>query len=165
MGLLLLRLLPFGEEYSIWERWLLQYKEWLSTGILAAVPSVPFPEPPYPDSPQVSLVHSALPLPELRVSIYKQNFVHWPFKRLSVSLAISPWHTETLLLFTAACYLCFFPALVPWAGVPSLRFRLHISQGNPRPWPAEISLWNFSCHPGSLASPLAPSPHSLRVSL
>ena len=43
----------------------------LSTGILVAVPSVLSPEPPVTDFHQVSLVHSAIPLPEPRVSGYK----------------------------------------------------------------------------------------------
>ena len=42
--------------------WFLQHGEWLSTGILVAVPSVPSPEPPAPVSPHKSLVHSVLPL-------------------------------------------------------------------------------------------------------
>ena len=50
------------------------------------------------------------------------------FKRLSASPTISPWQTETLLLFTARCYLGFFLALVLWAGEPSLGFRPHTSQ-------------------------------------
>ena len=90
-GLLVsLRLMLFGEECSAWERWLLQYGERLSTGVLAPVPSVLSPKLPTPDSPQVSLVHSAFPLLQPRVSGYKQNFVHWPFKGLSVSPAVTP---------------------------------------------------------------------------
>ena len=39
--------------------------------ILVALPSFLSPEPPTPDSPQVSLVHFALPLPESKASGYK----------------------------------------------------------------------------------------------
>ena len=74
-----------------------------------AVPSVLFPEPT-PDSPYASLVHSALSLLELRVSVCKWNFVCWPFKRLSASPVNIPWWIETLLLFTARCYLGSFPS-------------------------------------------------------
>ena len=72
--------------------------------------SVLSPEPPTPDSTQVSLAHS-VPLPESRVRVCKKNFVLWPFQRLSVSPAVSPWLTGTLLLSRAGCYLDFFPAL------------------------------------------------------
>ena len=95
------------------------------------------PEPLTPDSPQVSLVLSALPLPEPRVHSYKQNFVLWPFKRLSASPAISPWQRETLRLFTAGCCLGSFMALVLLAGQPSLGFRPHTSQAEP------LSCWNI----------------------
>ena len=52
------------------------------------------------------------PLAGAQGSGCKQNFVCWPLKSLSASPAISPWETETLLLFTAGCYLGFFLALV-----------------------------------------------------
>ena len=116
--------MPLGEECSAWERWLLQYGEWLSTGILVAVPSVLSPEPPAPDSSQVSLVHTALPLPNFKVRGCKQNFVCWSFKSLLASLAISSWQMETLLLFTAGCYLGFFRLRrlesPPWGLDPTL---------------------------------------------
>ena len=67
------------------------------------------PEPPTPDSLQASLDHSALPLPEPRVTGFTRKFVSWPFKRLSESPEVSPWQTETLLLFTALCHLGSFP--------------------------------------------------------
>ena len=50
-----------------------------------------FPEPPTSDFPHMVLVLSHLPSLEPRVSDCKQNFVHWPFKRVAVSLAGSPW--------------------------------------------------------------------------
>ena len=145
MDLLLpFRQMPFGEECSAWERWLLQYGERLSTGVLAPVPSVLSPKLPTPDSPQVSLVHSAFPLLQPRVSGYKQNFVHWPFKWLSESPDIFPWPAEPLLLVTARCYMGSFLVLVLKSGECSLGFRPHTSQGNPLS--AEISLWNFSSY-------------------
>ena len=83
-----------------------------STGILAAVPSVLTPEPPGPDCPEASLVHSAHSLLEPRVSGCKQNFVGWLFRRLSKSPIFSTSQTETLLLFRAGCYLGSFLALL-----------------------------------------------------
>ena len=55
-------------------------REWLSTGILGAVPSALSPEPHTTDT-HMTLVWSTLSPPESRVSGYKQNYVHWPFKR------------------------------------------------------------------------------------
>ena len=81
--------MPFGEECSAWERWLLKVREWLITGILACVPLVLSPEPPTLDSSQVSLVNSALPLPGPRVSGCMGNFVCLPSKGLSASPAVS----------------------------------------------------------------------------
>ena len=78
------------------------------------------PEPPTPDSPHTSLVHSAHPLLEPRICGCKWYFVNWPFKRLYASLAISPWQTETLLLLTAGGYGFPFLVLVLQAGEPSL---------------------------------------------
>ena len=47
--LLPLSLMPHGKECSAWERWFLQYGEWISTRILAAVSLVLSPEPPAPN--------------------------------------------------------------------------------------------------------------------
>ena len=91
------------------------------------------PEPPATDSPQASLVHSALPLLKPSVSGYKQNYVHWPLKRLSESPDISLWQTETLVLFTAGCWLGSLLALVLWAGEPCLVFRPYTSHREPPP--------------------------------
>ena len=68
-----------------------------------AVPSVLCQEPPTPDSPQASLVHSALLLPEPTVSGCKWNFVHWPFKSflcLLLSLAVG----QKPCCFSQPCY-------------------------------------------------------------
>ena len=88
------------------------------------------------------------------------NFVHW----LSVSQAICPWQTETLLLFTAGCYLGLFLALLTEAGEHSLAFRPHTSQGEPSGY------WNiplaFQLPPGGSPTILLTLPlHSLPVSL
>ena len=103
------------------------------------------PKATIPDSPHATLIHSALPLLESRVSGCKWNFVDWPFKRLSISPALSPWQTEALLLYTGGYYLGSFPdsSAVGWGadlGVYTPYFSGEI------PSAAEISLWNFSCH-------------------
>ena len=95
-----------------------------------AVLSLLSPKPPAPHY-HVSLVHSALPLLEPRVSGCKQNFVCWPFKRLSAFPAISPWQTETLLLFTAGCHLGSFPSSGDIGWGAQLGVRPHTSQGDP----------------------------------
>ena len=110
--------------------WLLQYGEWLSTGILEADPSVLSPEPPTPDFPQVTLVDSALPLLEPKMSVCKWNFVLWPFKTVPVPLAISPRWTETAAFHSWILCGCLFLALILWAGEPGLGIRHKTSQGN-----------------------------------
>lgn len=54
------RLMPHGEECSIWEGWLLQYGGMSQHKILPADPSALSPEPLTPDSPHTALVHSIL---------------------------------------------------------------------------------------------------------
>ena len=120
--------MQIGGECSAWDRWLLQFGGWLSTGILVVDLSALSPELPTLVSLYVSLVHSALLLLEPSISSWEWNFVCWTFKRLSLSLAICPWWTEILLLFTARCYLGSFPSLVLYAGEPSLGFRPHVSK-------------------------------------
>ena len=80
-----------------------------------------------------------------QVKWLQQNVVHWSFKRLSESSALSPWQTEALLLYTGGYYLGSFPdsSAVGWGadlGVYTPYFSGEI------PSAAEISLWNFSCH-------------------
>ena len=58
-----------------------------------------------PDTPQVSIVHSVLPLSKFMVSGCKQ-FVH--FKSLSGTPAVSLLQRDTPLLFTDRCYLSSF---------------------------------------------------------
>ena len=151
--------MPLGGECSVWERWLLQYGGWLSSGILAALPSVHSPDPPTPGSPQAFLVHSSLCLPEPRVSGCKWGFVHWPFKRLFESPAVSLWQTETLQLFTAGCYLgtfcCYRLGSLAW-GLYSILLR----GVGPQPLKYLSSTLAFSCllcipyqsHCGNVAS-------------
>ena len=78
--------------------------------ILVAYPSTLSPELPTPEFSPMSLVYSALLPLEPMVSSYKQNFVQWPLK--SVSLAISLWWTETVLLLTPQYYVGTFTGLV-----------------------------------------------------
>ena len=114
-----------------------------STGILLAVTSILSPDPPTPDFLQASLVHSALPLLEPRLSGCKLNCVHWPCKRLSAYVALIPWQTETLLLFTAGCYLGSFAACCCTLGSPAWDLDPKLLRGNDPA--ADLSLWNFSC--------------------
>ena len=120
---------------------------------------------PRANNPRLSLGISGplwIPLQELRLSGCKWNFMHWPFKRLSQSLAISPRQTETLLLFTAECYLGSFLALVLKSGELSFGFRPHISQRElPGHWiiPPELQVppWEPS-RPSHMSSTLPTSP-------
>ena len=127
--------MPLGGEGSAWERWPLQYGEWLSTRILLAVPSVLFPEPP--DSPHVSLVHSALLHLEPKVTGCKWNSVIWLFKWLSAFLAIFSWQTGPCCFSQLDVNLGSFPALVLQTGECSLGFRAHTSQEE------HLSCWNI----------------------
>nr|KAF6450509.1 hypothetical protein HJG59_008383 [Molossus molossus] len=71
------------------------------------------------------------------------NLMCWPFKSVSVFLAVCSCWTEPLVLFTTRCLVGTFPgsATLGWSvliGVLALDF----SGGNHA---AEIPLWNFSC--------------------
>ena len=68
------------------------------------------------------------------------NWLQTKFCTFSASSAIYPWQTETLIIFTAKCYLSFFPAL---AGEPAWGLDPTLLRGSPSA--AEISLQNFSC--------------------
>ena len=144
---------------SAWERWLLQYGEWLSTENLAAVPSVLSPEPPTPDSPQASLIHFALPLLEPRVSDYKWNFVGWSFKRLWVSSVLTPANRNSAAFHS--CLLSGFlssSSAVGWGaqlGVYTSHFL-----GQPS-WLLNYPSGTSSAVHGSPASPLTTTLHSL----
>ena len=63
-------------------------------------------EPPTPVSPHVTPVPSVLSAPAPRVSGCKRDFVLWLCEGVPVSLADSClfWQTESLLIFTAKCY-------------------------------------------------------------
>ena len=56
---------------------------------MVAIPLALSPEQQTPVSPHVTLVHSALPVLEPRVSGCDQDFVHWLFKGMLMSLAVS----------------------------------------------------------------------------
>ena len=120
------------------------------------------PDPPTPESPQASLVHSALPLPEPRLSGCKQNVVCWPFKRLSASPAASPWPTEPPATFHRWMLSGFLScsSTVGWQAHLGVQ-ALHFSGGSPQllKYPPELQLPPV----GSPASPLMPSLHSLPV--
>ena len=79
-------------------------EELLCTGVLVAVPSALSPETQIPVSPHTTPVHPTLLLPKPRVSGWKWYFVHWPFRRVPVSLADS----LLSLIFIARCYVSFF---------------------------------------------------------
>ena len=135
------RLLPHGGEWSAWKRWHLQYGKWLSTGILVADPSALSPEPPTPDSPHMVLVYPALTFLEPWVSASKQNFLHWPFKKVAVSLAISPWSRKTHCCFSQPDVMWApFLVLVLQAGVPGLVSRTPYFSEETSSLIAEISL-------------------------
>ena len=109
--------------------------KWLSTGVLAAIPSALSSEPQTPDFPCRTWVSSALQEP--RVSVCTWDFVHWPFKRASVSLA--NFHFSLADRIRAAFhsqmyYGYLFPALKFWAGEPGLGLRPHPLRGNPYSW-------------------------------
>ena len=104
----------------------------LSTGTLEAVLLALFPEH------QTSFcchrtICSALSLSESRVSIYKQDFVCWPFKRAPGSLADSclslveriPTDFYSQILFGH-----FFSALVLKAGESSVRLKTLLLRGD-----------------------------------
>ena len=146
-----LRLMPPAGECSAQEGWLLQMGNDSAQGSLSADPSALSPKPQIPDS-LAALVHSALPLLEPRVSGCKWNSVGWLFKRLSASLAVSPWQTETLLLFTTKCYLGSFLNSVTLGWGAQLEVWITYFSGG-SPLDAEISLWNIGCHPWEPCQP------------
>ena len=133
----------------------------LSTRVLAAIPSA-LPRAINPDSPHTYIVHSALLLPESRVNGCKWNFVCWPFKKLSTSLANSPSWTKTLQLFTTRCYLSSFPSSGATGWGPPWGLDPILVSGNSLA--AEISLWNFSYCLWELSQPSQAS-SSLSTSL
>lgn len=89
------------KEYSTQERWCLKCGRMTQQWILAVVPSVLSQGPQIPDSPYQTLMNSALPPQEPRMSCCKQRFVCWPIKKVPVSLVEShtTWWTEIPLLF------------------------------------------------------------------
>ena len=116
------------------------------------------PRTPHLDSPHISLVHSTLPQPEPRVNGCKQNFVCWPFKRLSVSPAVSTRQTDTLLLFTSRYYLGPFPGFVDLSWGAQLEAQtLHFSERTP--WQLKFPSGTSAATCGNPASPLTPLLH------
>ena len=88
----------------------------------------------------------------------EQDFVHWTFKRVPVSLPDfcfsladkipSDFHSQML------CG-CLFPALVLWDGESSMELRLHASQGDLCSWgiPPEFQPPPMGAGPALLAFP------------
>lgn len=106
----------FGREYSTHERlclWCMRGTQYRDTNGCA------FRSLSGTTNPSLSSQDSCLPDP--RVSVWEWDFLHWPFKRLPVSLAdfclsltvgiSSDFHSQVL------CG-CLFLALVFWAGSP-----------------------------------------------
>ena len=133
--------MPFRLECSAWERWPLQYGEWLSTWILVAVTSVLSPVPTTPDLPQASLVHSTLPLLVPRVSGFKQNFVLWSFKRLSESLSL-PGRLKPCCFSQLGVIWVPFRLWCYMLGIPSWGLYPMLLRGNPAA--TEVFLQNLS---------------------
>ena len=93
----------------------------------------------------------------------QMNFAFWPFKRLSVSLAMSPWWTESTIVFHSLMVFGFLSQLwfsrlgsQAWGLDPTLL------RGNPSPLEYPSGTLAATC--GSLGGPFMP-PHSLPVSL
>ena len=115
--------------------------EGLSTGILAAVPSVLFPRFKPRHKPHTTLICSTLPPQKPRLSSYEGNIVHWPFKWVPVSLSkLLPLPEGQKPHCFSQPDLCghLFQALLLWVGEPRLGFRPHSSQREPPR--ADISL-------------------------
>ena len=81
--------MPWGESAPPKKDGACVVEEGLSTESLVAVPSALFQELQTQVSPHVILFHSTLSLPELMLSGCDQDFVNWPFRRMSVTLADS----------------------------------------------------------------------------
>lgn len=103
------------------------------------------PERLAPDFPHVSIVHSALPLLEPKISCCKWNFVYWSFRWFSASQVISladrnpaAFHSHVLLGFLSRSW-CYRLGRLAW-GLNSTPLRQNLPS-------ADISFWHFSCHP------------------
>ena len=127
------KLMPYGRKYSTQE-----VGKWLSTSIVVVVPSAILLELQIPVSPLNTLVCSALPVPEPRVSGCERDFVHWPFKSVPVSLTdLNVFLVNRIPAVFHSQILCghLFLGLMLWAGDPSLGLRPHTSQrGTPCSW-------------------------------
>ena len=110
-----------------------------------------------------SLVHSAISLPEPRVSGCKWNFVCWIFKRFSESPAFAPWQTETPVFHRHM--LLGFPSRFWYYRLESPAWVLNPTLIRGNTLAPEISLQNFSHCPRSPASFLVLPLHSLPVTL
>lgn len=134
--------------------------EGLSTRTLAAIPGATNP------SLHTTLVPSALPQPEARVSGCKIYFVCCPFKKVPGTLADSPLFLvdrvppDFLSLMLCGCL---FPAPVLWAGVACMGLRHYAPQGGPLPLRYLSKIPATTC--GSGVSPFHICPPCLPVSM
>ena len=105
--------------------------EWPGTGTMAAVPAALSPELQNPDSPCAPLVCSAS-LRQSRGWVATNNVAYIDPLRGSLCLQwtpVSPWWTESLMIFTVGCYVGAFPGsgLLGWE--PQLRVETPLSSG------------------------------------
>ena len=161
MGLWLpLRLMPLGGGCSAWERWPMQYRGWLSTGVLVAISSFFSPEPPAPDSPHVSMLLLLQP----RVSGCKRNFCVSPL-RGSLHLQSSlPGGQKPLCFSQLDVMWVLSPALVLSARELSLGFRTPTSQVETLScWSIPLELWHHQWEPHQPSHASSTLPTSLVV--
>ena len=135
MGLLLSsRQIPHRAECSAQERWHLWYGTIAQHRDSGSCSFNSLPRATNPYLQYSSLL--SLPSTGAQISGCKQNFVHWPFKRLPVSLTdscLSLVDRNPAAFHSQMLYGHLFPALVLWVGEPSLGVRFHTSQGTPHP--------------------------------
>ena len=145
-----------------WGRRLLQYGEWLSTGILVAAPSVPS------QKPLIKRLFCSISSPlcptllEPTVSSYKWNYVCWAFKRLSVTPAISlpgwqkPCHFHSWMLSGLLSQLwCYRLGSQAWGLEPTFL--------RESPLTTEFPSSTSTATHGSPANPLVSPLHSIPV--
>ena len=127
--------------------------EWLSTGILVSVSSALSPEWQTAVSSYTTIVCSAFPLPDPRVSSWKWD---WPFKRAFVSL------TDYCLSPVDTIPTDFSQPDVMWALLHSsgaldwgAQLGVEIPFFSGGSFAAEISLWNLSHCPWEWGQPLS----------
>ena len=100
---------------------------------MVVIPLVLSPKPPAPNSPYMSLVHYALPLPETRVSDYKCNFLHcflkYPLRSSLLLQSSLPGIQKPPVFLQLGVIGPPFQALLLYVGKPILGYKAHTSQG------------------------------------